>query len=68
MKKTLRYFTTLVVALGLTGIGLNPALAQPDDEDPALKQTVSADEEEVSGKATLEVGHVDLGPRMRDGN
>lgn len=38
------------------------------NEDPNLRQTVTDQEEHVHGeKVVLDVGHVDLGPRLRDG-
>ena len=41
---------------------------EEDGEDPALRQTVSDDEEIVVGEpVTLGAGHVDLGPRIIDG-
>ena len=40
----------------------------PSGEDPNLDQTVTDTEEHVSGEpAVIDAGHVDLGPRLRDG-
>lgn len=54
------------------GSGFTPvAHAEPSDDstdDPALKQTVSENEEIVKGEnVVLDAGHVDIGPRLLDG-
>ena len=51
--------------------GLAPAPAQASDgtppPDPALKQTVTEDEQVAQGPAEITRGHVDVGPRLIDG-
>lgn len=39
-----------------------PALAEHGGEDPALEQRVSADEVIASGPASVDIGHLDIGP------
>ncbi|WP_121156994.1 choice-of-anchor M domain-containing protein [Micromonospora pisi] len=43
-----------------------PAPTAPGTDD-ALDQRVDAEQSEVSGRAVLDSGHVDIGPRYRDG-
>ncbi len=50
----------------------SPALAEPSpgasgSADPALRQTVTADEKVAHGPAEVTKGHVDVGPRLIDG-
>ena len=59
---------TALTALTLTlGAPLAVAATSPSPTDPALQQQVGADERLATGRAVLERGHVDLGPRSRDG-
>lgn len=53
----------LALALALA-LGTAPARAA---DDPALDQTVGADEEASTESAVIGTGHVDIGPRMVDG-
>ena len=53
----------LALALALA-LGTAPARAA---DDPALDQTVGADEEASTESAVIDTGHVDIGPRMVDG-
>lgn len=43
------------------------AEAQPDGIHNAPDQNIDADQQVVTGPATLDLGHVDLGPRLVDG-
>ncbi|ERF57041.1 actinobacterial surface-anchored protein domain protein [Cutibacterium granulosum DSM 20700] len=58
------------LTLALSG-GLAPAPAQASGgtppPDPALKQTVTEDEQVAQGPAEITRGHVDVGPRLIDG-
>ncbi|WP_172191400.1 choice-of-anchor M domain-containing protein [Actinomyces faecalis] len=56
-----RTLASLCAVLALAPGG--PAWADPAQEDPDLRQTVSAHEEIVDGPAVLDAGHVDVGPR-----
>ena len=54
-----------IIALALAlALGTAPARAA---DDPALDQTVGADEEASTESAVIDTGHVDIGPRMVDG-
>ncbi len=61
----------LTGALAASGLTAPVAHAEPSDEpskDPALEQTVEENEKFVKGEpALLDAGHVDLGPRLIDG-
>lgn len=58
----------LLVAVLATSVAAPPVAGQADDEeDPALDQTIEADQEVVEGEAVLDAGHIDLGPRWVDG-
>ena len=54
------------LALGIIALALGTAPARAAD-DPALDQTVTADEEASTESAVIGTGHVDIGPRMVDG-
>ena len=54
------------LALGIIALALGTAPARAAD-DPALDQTVAADEEASTESAVIGTGHVDIGPRMVDG-
>ena len=54
------------LALGIIALALGTAPARAAD-DPALDQTVGADEEASTESAVIGTGHVDIGPRMVDG-
>jgi len=62
--------TLSALALALS-CGLAPAPAQASGgtppPDPALKQTVTEDEQVAQGPAEITRGHVDVGPRLIDG-
>lgn len=55
---------SLAVGIIALALGTAPALAA---DDPALDQTVGADEEASTESAVIDTGHVDIGPRMVDG-
>ncbi|RRR26563.1 hypothetical protein EHS14_09830 [Schaalia georgiae] len=55
---------SLAVGIIALASGTTPALAA---DDPALDQTVGADEEASTESAVIDTGHVDIGPRMVDG-
>ena len=55
---------SLAVGIIALASGTAPALAA---DDPALEQTVGADEEASTESAVIDTGHVDIGPRMVDG-
>ena len=55
---------SLAVGIVALALGTAPALAA---DDPALDQTVGADAEASTESAVIDTGHVDLGPRMVDG-
>lgn len=55
---------SLAVGIVALALGTAPALAA---DDPALDQTVGADEEASTESAVIDTGHVDIGPRMVDG-
>ena len=54
------------LAVGIIALALGTAPARAAD-DPALDQTVAADEETSTESAVIGTGHVDIGPRMVDG-
>lgn len=54
------------LAVGIIALALGTAPARAAD-DPALDQTVGADEEASTESAVIGTGHVDIGPRMVDG-
>ena len=54
------------LAVGIIALALGTAPARAAD-DPALDQTVGADEEASTESAVIDTGHVDIGPRMVDG-
>ena len=54
------------LAVGIIALALGTAPARAAD-DPALDQTVAADEEASTESAVISTGHVDIGPRMVDG-
>lgn len=54
------------LAVGIIALALGTAPARAAD-DPALDQTVTADEEASTESAVIDTGHVDIGPRMVDG-
>lgn len=54
------------LAVGIIALALGTAPARAAD-DPALDQTVAADEEASTESAVIGTGHVDIGPRMVDG-
>ncbi len=54
------------LAVGIIALALGIAPARAAD-DPALDQTVAADEEASTESAVIGTGHVDIGPRMVDG-
>ena len=54
------------LAVGIIALALGTAPTRAAD-DPALDQTVSADEEASTESAVIDTGHVDIGPRMVDG-
>lgn len=54
------------LAVGIIALALGTAPARAAD-DPALDQTVAADEEASTESAVIDTGHVDIGPRMVDG-
>ncbi len=47
----------------------SPVWGAPGDgsDDPDLTQTVTEDEAAATGPATIDIGHVDVGPKMIDG-
>ena len=49
------------------GLGHGGAAPTPPPDDPALAQSVAPDEAAASGPAVIDVGHVDVGPRVVDG-
>ena len=55
---------SLAVGIIALALGIVPARAA---DDPALDQTVAADEEASTESAVIGTGHVDIGPRMVDG-
>ena len=55
---------SLAVGIIALALGTAPALGA---DDPALDQTVGADEEASTESAVIDTGHVDIGPRMVDG-
>lgn len=58
--------TVASLAVGIIALALGTAPARAAD-DPALDQTVAADEEASTESAVIDTGHVDIGPRMVDG-
>ena len=54
------------LAVGIIALALGTAPARAAD-DPALDQTVAADAEASTESAVIDTGHVDIGPRMVDG-
>ena len=54
------------LAVGIIALALGTAPARASD-DPALDQTVAADEEASTESTVIDTGHVDIGPRMVDG-
>ena len=54
------------LAVGIIALALGTAPARAAD-DPALDQTVAADEEASTESTVIDTGHVDIGPRMVDG-
>ena len=54
------------LAVGIIALALGTAPARAAD-DPALDQTVAADEEASTESTVIGTGHVDIGPRMVDG-
>ena len=59
----------IVLALLATvlGSGTAGAAPTPPPDDPALAQSVAPDEAAASGPDVIDVGHVDVGPRVVDG-
>ena len=55
---------SLAVGIIALALGIVPARAA---DDPALDQTVAADGEAPTASAVIGTGHVDIGPRMVDG-
>jgi len=66
----------LALAVGVAALAVPPTPAGaapgrpapggqvPDTEDPALEQTIDADQAVASGRVELAEGHVDIGPRL----
>ena len=54
------------LAVGIIALALGTAPARAAD-DPALDQTVAADEKASTESTVIGTGHVDIGPRMVDG-
>lgn len=63
MKQLQKYFAGLLAFLFLLIVNLPIANA----EDSDLTQTVSADEVNDTSESVVDIGHVDLGPRVVDG-
>lgn len=60
--------SVLVASMVALVVGLSVARsAGAQTDDPALDQTISADEPVVTGAAVIDAGHVDIGPRFVDG-
>lgn len=55
-----------VLSVLVASLVLAPVAALADD-DPNLAQSVSSDEAQASGRHVIERGHVDVGPRVVDG-
>jgi putative ABC transporter-associated repeat protein len=65
LRTTTPLAVTLALAAALVG---SPAVAAPSDPPGAgLSQTLDPGQAEATGRAVLQTGHVDLGPRYRDG-
>jgi len=63
-----RRLTALLALLAaVLGSGTAGAAPTPPPDDPALAQSVAPDEAAASGPAVIDVGHVDVGPRVVDG-
>lgn len=66
-RPALRVLALVMLWALLPAVWAAPAGADPTD-DPSLDQVVEEDEEHISGEpAELDHGHVDIGPRLRDG-
>lgn len=62
-----RAFAVLAIAL-TTAATTSAAVGAQEGGDPALDQTIERDQAVVEGQTVLDDGHVDIGPRMVDGD
>lgn len=62
-----RLAAVLALLAAVLGSGTAGAASTPPPDDPALAQSVAPDEAAASGPAVIDVGHVDVGPRVVDG-
>lgn len=62
-----RLAALLALLAAALGSGTAGAAPTPPPDDPALAQSVAPDEAAASGPAVIDVGHVDVGPRVVDG-
>lgn len=62
-----RHLAAVLALLAVLGSGTAGAAPTPPPDDPALAQSVAPDEAAASGPAVIDVGHVDVGPRVVDG-
>ena len=62
-----RLAALLALLAAVLGSGTAGAAPTPPPDDPALAQSVAPDEAAASGPAVIDVGHVDVGPRVVDG-
>ncbi|WP_062204714.1 choice-of-anchor M domain-containing protein [Streptomyces sp. NBRC 109706] len=59
---------TALLAVGLLALAAPAVHADENaDEGDDLEQTVAPEEENATGRAVLDIGHVDIGPRFVDG-
>ncbi|MFW6774252.1 choice-of-anchor M domain-containing protein [Nocardioides sp. CPCC 205120] len=68
-RAALAALTALVPLLLVAGPGASPpaGAAEPTDDPGGLDQTVEADQPVVRGERVLTSGHVDMGPKLVDG-
>lgn len=62
-----RRLAAVLALLAVLGSGTAGAAPTTPPDDPALAQSVAPDEAAASGPAVIDVGHVDVGPRVVDG-
>ncbi|WP_175954115.1 choice-of-anchor M domain-containing protein [Schaalia sp. Marseille-Q2122] len=63
----MRFLPRLSAAVTILVASLAVAPAALADDDPNLAQSVSSDEAQATGQHVIERGHVDVGPRVVDG-
>lgn len=61
------YINSALATLGALSLALVAPIAAYADEDPNLVQTVNADETISTDTVAISRGHIDIGPRLRDG-